>query len=108
MIIKDSETLKKFKKIMKKIPEDAKIYVGQGREEVNINEIDPKELNDKVHKWSNESKKGLVCGIFGCQENPKNQCPICTGSYCYEHIKIHFHHDCNDGIILKEIKDETN
>jgi hypothetical protein len=105
MIIKDSDTIKQFKKILKNIPSDGEIYVGQGREEVNINEIDAKELYAKVTKWSIQSMNGLLCGILGCQENPKNQCPICTGSYCYEHIKIHFHHDCHDGIILKEIKE---
>ncbi len=104
MLIKDSDTLKKFKKIIKKVPPDAEIFVGQGQELVNIDDIDPKELYAKIKKWSNESMKGLVCGIFGCTTDPDQKCAICGSGYCSEHIEIHFHHDCHDGIILKEIR----
>ena len=42
-------------------------------------------------EWANRSKDGLVCGILGCDSNPKSKCPICNNHYCFEHVKIHFH-----------------
>ncbi len=92
---------------MKKVPVDADIFVGQGKEMVNIETIDPKELFEKIHKWSDLSMKGVLCGIFGCTTDPDKTCKICGSAYCSEHIVIHFHHDCHEGIILKEIKDCT-
>jgi len=101
----DSNFIKNFKKIIKTKPPDAEIYAGQGKEMVNIENANLNELSKKVEKWGEQSFQGLVCGIFGCQENPKNQCPICGGSYCYEHIKIHFHAKDHDGVILREVKE---
>lgn len=103
MIIKDPETFEKFKKIMKKIPVNAEIYVGHGKEEKNINDISSEEFLEKVMKWSNESKKGSLCGIYGCTEEPDKKCKFCGCAYCSEHIKIHFHHKDNEGIILRDV-----
>ena len=105
VIFKDKEDLDMFKKIMKKIPPDAEIYVGKGKKEIKLDSIDPKELWDNVQKWCEESKKGLVCGIYGCQEDPEIKCKICNGSYCEEHNKIHFHVENHEGLILREIKE---
>ena len=44
-----------------------------------------------ISKWQSLSKDGKVCGMFGCEDAPTNQCPICNSYYCYDHIKIHFH-----------------
>lgn len=55
---------------------------------------DPKniEMRSKILKdWSARSTDGKVCGIVGCNANPRNKCPICNHFYCTEHIKIHFH-----------------
>ncbi len=107
----DSKAVKRFKKLIKNKTKGTEIYVGHGREEINIEKTNLNEFFDKVQKWGNESFQGHVCGIFGCQENPKNQCPICKGSYCYEHIKIHFHikdkdgSELHDGIVLRDIKE---
>lgn len=101
----DPKFIKNFKKIIKKIPDDAEIFAGRGRECVNLQETNLNELYEKVTKWSDQSFKGLLCGIFGCPENPKNKCPICGGHYCYDHIKIHFHAKDNAGIILSDIQE---
>jgi len=39
--------------------------------------------------WSNRSMNGEVCGMLGCESEPKSKCPYCNHFYCYEHIKIH-------------------
>jgi len=44
-----------------------------------------------VDKWSEESKKGLICGIFGCNEPVEIRCTICKSGYCKEDKNIHFH-----------------
>ena len=54
-----------------------------------------------VEKWSKESKKGLICGIFGCNEPVEIKCNICKGGYCKEHKDIHFHSSTNMGIFIK-------
>ena len=49
------------------------------------------EFFSNVEKWSIESKKGLLCGIFGCNESVEIRCSICRRGYCFEHKKYHFH-----------------
>lgn len=44
-----------------------------------------------VEQWGNESKKGLVCGIVGCNEPVEVRCGICKYGYCTEHKGSHFH-----------------
>lgn len=44
-----------------------------------------------VEQWGKESKKGLVCGIFGCNEPVETRCSICKHGYCVEHKNSHFH-----------------
>jgi len=44
-----------------------------------------------VDKWRIESKKGLLCGIFGCNEPVEIKCSICKHGYCSEHKNSHFH-----------------
>lgn len=50
-----------------------------------------KKENNEIVEWSIKSKKGIVCGIFGCFEIPKSKCPICSNHYCYDHVKVHLH-----------------
>jgi len=48
--------------------------------------------------WQNLSKDGKVCGIMGCGETPKNQCPICKEFYCMEHVGIHYHVSAKENV----------
>ena len=41
------------------------------------------------NEWREMSKRGEVCGMFGCQVKPTSQCPECSKHYCYEHINMH-------------------
>ncbi len=41
------------------------------------------------NEWREMSKRGEVCGMFGCQVKPTSQCPECSNHYCYEHINMH-------------------
>ena len=54
-----------------------------------------------VGQWSEESKKGLLCGIFGCNEPVEIRCNICKGGYCSEHKEWHIHSADNNGVFLK-------
>lgn len=55
-----------------------------------------------VLAWSNESKRGLLCGIFGCRNDPAFVCKICGSSYCDRCKEHHFHSANNDGLIRDE------
>ncbi len=55
-----------------------------------------------IDEWSIQSKKGLLCGIFGCNEPVDIRCKICNGGYCKEHKNWHFHSVDNIGILLKD------
>ena len=99
----NEDTFKKFKTIIKK-HEGVEIFVGNGRKQSDIKSVDTKEFFDDVMKWGEESKKGLVCGIFGCIEPVDIRCKICNGGYCLEHKNIHFHSRKNDGVIVREIE----
>ena len=44
-----------------------------------------------VEKWKIESKKGLLCGIVGCNEPVETRCNICKHGYCLNHKNSHFH-----------------
>jgi len=45
----------------------------------------------QIKQWGEEAKKGLVCGIFGCNSPVERRCKICKYSYCSEHMMSHFH-----------------
>ncbi len=56
------------------------------------NNMEEKEIfNVEIGEWKKRSERGEVCGIFGCEEKPKINCPYCGNWYCYEHGSIHFH-----------------
>ncbi len=57
---------------------------------------------DEIENWSNESKKGLICGIFGCNAPVDIRCKYCSGGYCKEHKKWHSHAVDNSGVLIKE------
>jgi hypothetical protein len=46
--------------------------------------IDPRQ-------WEKRSINGEICGIHGCNNTPKMQCPQCKTHYCEEHKNIHKH-----------------
>ena len=46
---------------------------------------------EEVKAWGNESQKGLLCGIFGCNEPVDVRCHICRHGYCIKHKNSHFH-----------------
>ncbi len=59
-------------------------------------------LLEDIQKWGKQSSKGLVCGIFGCNEPVEIRCNVCSGGYCKVHKKWHFHAVDNSGILIKE------
>lgn len=44
-------------------------------------EIDRWDIED----WAAHSRKGEVCGIFGCHSQPVERCEHCGNHYCEEH-----------------------
>jgi len=56
----------------------------------------------EIEQWGIQSKKGLLCGIFGCNEPVDIRCKICNGGYCKEHKNLHFHSVDDMGILLKD------
>lgn len=38
-----------------------------------------------VEDWAAHSRKGAVCGIFGCRGKPVERCSHCGNHYCEEH-----------------------
>jgi len=35
--------------------------------------------------WAARSRKGEVCGIYGCSSKPIVKCEHCLNMYCHEH-----------------------
>lgn len=58
-----------------------------------------RQFMEDVKAWSDESKRGLVCGIFGCTNPPDMVCRTCGCSYCEIDTANHFHSDTNIGLI---------
>jgi len=96
----NEETFNDLKKFARK--EDLEIFVGRGKEQADIESLDPKDLYKKVLEWGEQSKLGLCCGIYGCIEPVGIRCKICQGGYCDEHREMHIHSAENDGIILRD------
>lgn len=46
---------------------------------------------EEVAAWGKESRKGLLCGIFGCNNPVEVRCPICHHGYCTVHKNSHLH-----------------
>ena len=40
------------------------------------------------HEWAVMSKRGEVCGILGCQNEPIVTCLHCGNGYCGEHSGV--------------------
>lgn len=68
----------------------------------DLKDMDMKELYDDVMKWGEQSRRGLVCGIFGCNSEELTKCKYCDCTYCPEHIPMHFHAVNNGGIFRDE------
>lgn len=96
-----SKQLKHLEDILKNYDMDKEMYLNPNSTE-KLNNIDLKELLADTKKWGNLSAQGLVCGILGCSDEPKNQCPICNCYYCLDHIKWHFHSTTNTGILERD------
>lgn len=41
-----------------------------------------------IEIWAARSRKGEVCGIFGCPGKPVKQCRHCGNWYCNEHKEV--------------------
>lgn len=54
-----------------------------------MGEID--KLGVQIVEWKKRSERREICGIFGCENEPKVYCPNCGNWYCEEHKFIHFH-----------------
>ena len=87
--------------ILKKYDGNLEMYLNPNSSE-KLETIDIQKLSDDVTKWSNLSAQGLVCGILGCSEDPKNKCQVCSAHYCSEHVKWHFHSAHNTGILQRD------
>ena len=86
------EGYKRFEKEWdKQIPAKAEIYVGGKEETVKADDVNLKELIDKVAIWSERSQKGLCCGILGCLNDVISRCLLCRGGYCIWHQYAHMH-----------------
>lgn len=90
---------------MKSFPENSEVFIGNGKFQVDVKNVDLNEFFANVQKWGNECSKGLVCGIYGCAEDPDSPCPICKCRYCSTHIKVHFHVENSTGILLRDVKE---
>lgn len=47
--------------------------------------------NEKsIIQWDRMSKKGTLCGVYGCHNKPpENLCHACKKHYCEKHFKVH-------------------
>ncbi len=41
-----------------------------------------------IEAWAARSRKGEVCGIFGCPNMPTTKCKHCFNMYCDEHKAV--------------------
>jgi len=41
-----------------------------------------------IEAWAARSRKGEVCGIFGCPNKPTTKCKHCFNMYCDEHKAV--------------------
>lgn len=41
-----------------------------------------------VDEWREKSKRGEVCGILGCKQEPVVTCLHCGNCYCNEHRAV--------------------
>lgn len=87
---KKLDELKHLEDILKKYDGEKEMYLGPNNSE-KLSTLNLTELLSDVTTWSNLSAQGMVCGILGCNANPKNKCPICNCHYCLEHISWHMH-----------------
>jgi len=39
-------------------------------------------------EWRTKSRRGEVCGILGCKNQPIASCLHCGNSYCSEHLPL--------------------
>lgn len=47
-------------------------------------------LQGTIDDWKQNSQKGLVCGILGCENDDLVWiCPSCGNHYCEEHKSVH-------------------
>ncbi len=46
---------------------------------------------EDVAAWDKESQKGLLCGIFGCNNPVEVRCSSCRHGYCIKHKNSHLH-----------------
>ena len=94
----------KFKKLVEsKVSPDDEVYRGTMSPKT-LKELGMKKMYEDVMKWGEQSRQGLLCGIFGCTADPSSPCPICHCGYCPEHIRMHFHAASNDGIFVEKYK----
>jgi hypothetical protein len=42
----------------------------------------------EIDNWRERSKKGEVCGILDCPNEPLTKCNHCGNHYCAEHVGI--------------------
>ena len=96
-----SKRLDQFEEILKEHDSELFMYFSP-KSQMRLNDINPRDLFATTRRWSNLSAQGLLCGILGCSEEPKNKCPICNCHYCLEHVKWHFHSATNTGILEKD------
>jgi hypothetical protein len=43
------------------------------------------------YEWEERSKKGELCRVMGCSNEPTTQGPKCLKHYCYQHLHGHGH-----------------
>jgi hypothetical protein len=103
----EPDKLKNALEIIKKLQEDGdptiEVFIGKGKAGKPLGEYTPEEIYDMVMKWGTESKRGLLCGIYGCTEQKLGMCLICEGFYCLEHSKLHSHEN-KTGMILQKVE----
>lgn len=60
-----------------------------------------------LDEWAEKSRRGEVCGIFGCKNKPVVKCPHCGNWYCKQHAFVldtpgHQERGKNEDIRLQE------
>lgn len=106
------EILKRMEKYLREnVDEDEILSDVENKKMIDMETVqkDPetfKSFMEDVVAWSNESKRGLLCGIFGCRNNPAFVCKYCGCSYCDRCKQHHFHSATNVGLIESEVFDK--
>ena len=46
-------------------------------------------IMSSISERQEKSRRGEICGVIDCKDNPVSNCPECGEHFCYQHISLH-------------------